>query len=452
VLVRPATGPDVTPWAGAQVRNPGPLPIEADWDQGFRVDPGPAATTWDGHPLPPGTVVLLDGESFARLVQQSPAFLDAEAVQHGRPFVLVTGEPGVSLGVSQRDATRWAHGMYPYQRDTFAADGPVVVGESDGHAVLALPENARWHHLGFDPASSQRVLDETRVDAMLPFVARRVAQGRVAAGLREGPPVHRGEVMRVLHGLRRQGQATGTAMDFARRVAEIILATDRAVPPPAIRARSDWRPGEQMGELLRAAVTRELSVNGMAPPPLLVDSVYATYRRRWLPGHHRTHPNSRDHARAIVELGLHGRVAPPRRGAAAAAVPGPSTGGAGPSRAAARRDEGPAGARAGMPGASGDEVVVTSTGSVLSGTFPGALPPTGETLVLPGELDAGGAAVHGTAVEIMVPSGVEVVRRRGADGVRLVLPAGTVLLVEDVRFDVGRRIVELVVLPRNPRT
>jgi hypothetical protein len=96
---------------------------------------------------------------------------------------------------------------------------------------------------------------------------------------------------------------------------------------------------------------------------------------------------------------------------------------------------------------SGDEVrEVSSYSDEWPGFLPGELPPSGATVLLDEEFERDRPLPGGTAVTVFVPSGVPVVRRSGADGLRLLLPAGTRLLVDGVRFDVGTRVVELVVL------
>jgi hypothetical protein len=95
----------------------------------------------------------------------------------------------------------------------------------------------------------------------------------------------------------------------------------------------------------------------------------------------------------------------------------------------------------------GDEVrEVTSYPDEWPGFLPGEVPPSGATILLDAEFERDRPLPGGTAVTVFVPAGVPLVRRSGADGPRLLLPAGTRLLVEGVRFDVGTRVVELVVL------
>jgi hypothetical protein len=98
-----------------------------------------------------------------------------------------------------------------------------------------------------------------------------------------------------------------------------------------------------------------------------------------------------------------------------------------------------------LPSGSGDGVwEVTSHADEWRGVLPGELPPVGGTFLLGEEFERDRALPGGTEVAVVVPPGVRTLRSPGGS---LRLPAGTRVLVEGVRFDVGSRVGELVVLP-----
>ncbi|MET0190701.1 MAG: hypothetical protein ABW212_16995, partial [Pseudonocardia sediminis] len=122
-----------------------PLVLEVDFDGGFRVLADPVTT--DRGPLPVGTEVVLDGESFARAVVRSTAFRGADSGTEGQPMVVLPFDAGSAHAEMQN----FVRAMYPFQRVTYVPDDNLVTGTIDGRQVVAVSDDGVWNR--FEPGT-----------------------------------------------------------------------------------------------------------------------------------------------------------------------------------------------------------------------------------------------------------------------------------------------------------